>query len=272
MKIITSHDVDHLTVWEHLTKDTIIPKFIIRAHIELLGGKISLREYLNRVGDFFKNKWNGVEEVISFNKSRDIKSTFFVGVNNGVGLSYPLNFVSPVIKRIIDSGFEVGVHGIDYDSFEKVKKEFDTFQTLSGQNKFGIRMHYLRTNNDTYRYMEKSGYLYDATERGMKNPYKIGNMWEFPLQIMDGWMMDGEKRWQTRNLEEAKKETIKLINEASENNLRYLSILFHDRYFSNSFVTWKNWYIWLIDYLLENNYRFITHEDAIRELEGDSFS
>lgn len=267
MKVIISHDVDHISVWEHLTKDTILPKFVVRAHIELLVGKISLKEYARRLGDFLKNKWNGVEEVVAFNKSRKINSTFFIGVNNGVGLSYSLKFAEPLIKYIVENGFEIGVHGIDFESYEKVKAEFNIFQRSSHLEKFGIRMHYLRTNENTFSYMEQAGYLYDATEKGMKNPYKIGKMWEFPLQIMDGWMMDGDKRWQTRNLEQAKAETIKLIEEAKEHNLNYLSILFHDRYFSNSFVTWKNWYTWLIDYLIDNKFEFITHAQAIKELE-----
>ena len=41
MKVIISHDIDHITAREHLT-DTIIPKFIIRNKIELLTGKIRL--------------------------------------------------------------------------------------------------------------------------------------------------------------------------------------------------------------------------------------
>ena len=91
MKILLSHDVDHITVHEHWFKDLIIPKFYIRSVIELLNRKITFKEFLNRLADLTLNKWNGVDEVIAFNQSRNIKSTFFVGVNNGVGLSYELN-------------------------------------------------------------------------------------------------------------------------------------------------------------------------------------
>ena len=41
-----------------------------------------------------------------------IKSNFFIGVNNGVGLSYSLNKVKKWIPKIIARGFNVGVHGI----------------------------------------------------------------------------------------------------------------------------------------------------------------
>ena len=48
MKVIVSHDIDHLTVSEHLFKDAIVPKYYIRSYIELLSGKISLAELFNR--------------------------------------------------------------------------------------------------------------------------------------------------------------------------------------------------------------------------------
>ena len=267
MKIILSHDIDHITVWEHLPKDLILPKFIIRAHVELFSGKILLTEYFNRYGDFLQNRWHKVDELIEFNKSKNIKSTFFIGVNNGLGLSYPISLVKPLMERIIDNQFEIGIHGIDFDSLEKMKVEYDIFKSLCELPSFGIRMHYLRINENTDTYLDQLGYLYDASEQGFKEPYKIGNMWKFPLQMMDAWAINLNKRWQVNNLKQAQAETLRIIDKANEMKLDYFSILFHDRYFSNSFKTWKNWYIWLVDYLIENNYEFITYEQAIKELE-----
>lgn len=267
MKILISHDVDHMTVWEHAKKDLVLPKFIVRAFLELFKGKISFIEFLNRFGDFFSNQWQRVEEVMNFNESRGIKSTFFIGVNNGVGLSYPLKYVEKWVPVIHQRNFEVGVHGIDFDSFEKVKKEHETFKRIFKKESFGIRMHYLRANEHTFSYIEQSGYAYETTTQGFKNPFKTGEMWNFPLQIMDGWAIEGEKRYQSRDLEEAKKYTLAQIEKAKEAGLTHLSILFHDRYFSSSFKTWKDWYMWIIDHLLAEGYEFTTHEEAIKTLE-----
>lgn len=88
MKAIISHDVDHITVWEH--KDLIVPKFLIKSTIELLSGTIPFRDYLSRYEDLIKNKWQNIEELIKFNTKNGIPSTFFLGVNNGVGLVYSL--------------------------------------------------------------------------------------------------------------------------------------------------------------------------------------
>jgi len=40
MKVIISHDIDHITVFEH-KKDLILPEFILRSSVELLLGSVS---------------------------------------------------------------------------------------------------------------------------------------------------------------------------------------------------------------------------------------
>jgi hypothetical protein len=268
MKAIISHDIDHLTVWEHTT-DLILPKFVIRAHIELLLGKISISEYVLRIGDFFKNKWQRIDEVIAFNASMGVPSSFFIGVNNGLGLSYPLKEAAFWIDKVVRQNIEIVVHGINFDTLEGVKKEYDNFKSASSAvNSFGMRMHYVRKNENTLQYLEQSGYIYDSTENSFKNPYKIGKMWEFPFQIMDGWVIDKDKRWQSQNLEQAKYNTLVLIEKAHQEELEYLGIIFHDRYFCDSFKTWKNWYIWLVGYLKDNKIEFVNFRQAIHHLEN----
>ncbi|MDQ3047213.1 MAG: hypothetical protein M3R27_06660 [Bacteroidota bacterium] len=266
MKAIISHDIDHLTVWEH-TKDLIVPKFIIRANIELATGKISFSEYLKRLSDLLGNKWQQIDELIAFNESNGVPSSFFIGVNNGLGLSYSVAQAAVWIEKISKRNIEIGVHGIDFESFETVKREYDIFNQYAAGNSFGMRMHYVRKNENTLKFMEQSGYTYDSTENSFRNPYKIGNMWEFPFQIMDGWVIDKGKRWQNQTLQQAKDTTLKLIDEAHQNNLEYLGVIFHDRYFSDSFKTWKNWYIWMVEYLSANKIQFVNFGQAISQLE-----
>ena len=61
--------------------------------------------------------------------------------------------------------------------------------------------------------------------------------------------------------------TIKIIDKAHQENLLYLGIDFHDRYFSHSFNTWLNWYMWLVEYLKSNKIEFVNYDMAIKELE-----
>jgi|JI9StandDraft_1071089.scaffolds.fasta_scaffold42331_2 hypothetical protein len=268
MKAIISHDIDHITVSEHLFSDVIIPKFMARMHIELLNGKISMREYLLRWADFFKNKWQNIDELITFNNINHIPSSFFIAVNKGIGLNYSNAAAVLWIDQMKQRKCEIGIHGIEFDNSMAICKEFDLFKSLTGLTNFGIRMHYVRNNEHTYNLLEKSGYVYDSTECAFKNPYKIGNMWEFPFQIMDGWVIEGNKRWQSLSLEQSKQNTIKIIDQASELNIQYLGIDFHDRYFSHSFNTWLEWYIWLVDYLKTNKIEFINFNSAVAELEA----
>ncbi|PBQ33863.1 hypothetical protein CNR22_19435 [Sphingobacteriaceae bacterium] len=267
MKAIISHDIDHITVWEHLFRDTIIPKYLARMHIELFAGKISTREYTLRWSDFFKNKWQNIDELITFNNINNVPSSFFIAVNKGIGLNYSNEAALLWIEQMKLRNCEIGLHGIAYDSPEMIKAEFDLFKNLTQSENFGIRMHYVRNTESTYKLLSGAGYSYDSTEHAFKNPYKIGNMWEFPFQIMDGWIIENYKKWQSLNLLQAKENTIRMIDKAFENKLNYLGIDFHDRYFSHSFKTWLDWYIWLVDYLKTNDIECLNFNQAIKELE-----
>ena len=196
MKIIISHDIDHLSVWEHRT-DLIIPKAIIRNSLELTKGYITANEYKNRFRDIIQNNWQRIDELMDYNENNDIPATFFIGVNSGLGLSYTLEDARSWIGKIIKKGFDVGVHGIEYLNYSGMEKEFARFKSCSGLEQFGIRMHYLRNGENTLDFLEKLGYLFDTTIYKTGNPYKIGRMWEFPLQIMDGFLICGNKRWQS---------------------------------------------------------------------------
>jgi hypothetical protein len=267
MKAIISHDIDHITVWEHLFRDAIIPKYLARMHIELFAGKISMREYALRWSDFLKNKWQNIDELITFNNINKVPSSFFIGVNKGVGLNYSNQAALLWIEQMQFRNCEVNIHGIAFDSLKLISDEFEIFKSLTKSKNFGIRMHYVRNTSQTYHLLDKAGYRFDSTEHAFKNPYKIGNMWEFPFQIMDGWIIENYKKWQSLNLAQAKENTIKLIDKAFDHELEYLGIDFHDRYFSHAFKTWLDWYMWLVEYLKTNKIECVNYSQAILELE-----
>jgi hypothetical protein len=268
MKAIISHDIDHITVSEHLLRDTIIPKYMARMHVELALGRISVREYILRWSDFFKNKWQNIDELITFNNINNVPSSFFVAVNKGIGLNYTNNTALLWIDQIKSRNCELGIHGIEFDNIEMIRAEHDLFHDLTKRADFGIRMHYVRNTEQTFKMLADCGYKYDSTEFAYKNPYKIGGMWEFPFQIMDGWVIENGRRWQSVNLKGAKELTVKIIDEAHKHDLKYLGVDFHDRYFSHSFSTWLQWYMWLIEYLKKNNIEFVNYNQAIAELES----
>ena len=81
MKIIVSHDVDHIRAWEHKW-DLIIPKFIVRNLIEYCSKYISGSEMKYRFRNLVTNKWQNLNELMEFDRRHDIPSTFFVAVDN----------------------------------------------------------------------------------------------------------------------------------------------------------------------------------------------
>jgi hypothetical protein len=271
MKVIVSHDVDHLTAFEH-RNDLILPKFFVRNLIETLNGTISFGEMTNRSGEVLRNRWQHIEELMEYDRILGIPSTFFVGVNNGSKLAYPLDQAAKWIRRIHENGFAVGVHGIDFIPEEAVKREFERFNAILPGVNCGIRMHYLRHDGNTIKFMESAGYRFDSSIRELEAPYRSGSLWEFPLHIMDGDMINQGKRYGSKSFPEIQEFTRRAIGRVQEKNIPYMTLLFHDRYFHPSFSIWKSWYEWVVSWCRESGFGFTSYSSAISDLEGELFT
>jgi hypothetical protein len=271
MQVIVSHDIDHIKAFEHLT-DLFLLKHLSRSLAELFNRHISSEEFKKRIFDILKNKFENVSELAEFDLENNVKPTFFIAVNNGLSLSYNGNNAKILANSLIIKGIPVGVHGIDYDSFEDIKNESDKFKILTGLESFGIRMHYLRISDRTLEFLDQSGYSFDSSVFCIKNPYKVGNLWEFPIQLMDSYIFYGKSKYQVKSLEEIRSETVQHITKAVETDLKYFTIVVHDFYYSDSFVKWKNWYEWLITYLKSGGHEFVNFNDAITQLSSINFS
>lgn len=266
MKIIVSHDVDHLYFTDHIFKDFYIPKLIIRNLLRLCRRLISVSEFVAQITFCFKNRITRIPEIIEFDKNHNVPSTFFFGMRNALGMSYSLQSAGKWIEIVKKNKFEVGVHGIDFENLENMNKEYIEFHKISNLKEFGIRMHYVRYNNNTFLSLSKIGYKFDTSEFCkkqilLKNPYKINQMWEFPLQIMDVYIVNGD-------LALAKKRTIEAIKKAIKSGIKYFTFLFHDNQFDERmYPTEKAYYEWFINYCTICGLEFISYSNAIRELE-----
>jgi len=263
MKIIISHDIDHLSIKEHILKDLIIPKYIFWSLLELVKNKITLKIFFTKIMWLFrKNGWNNLEKLIRFDKKMGVNSTFFIAVNNGKKLNYSQNQAKQAINLIKKYNFDIGVHGICYNNYKGIKKEYEYFKKITNINYFGIRIHYLRTNNNTLKNIAKAGYLFDTTilSKNLAQQNKIDNLIEFPFHVMDGNLLGPKTNY---TLDEVKQKTKNLLNRAEKENKKYIAILFHQRYFGNDFPNYKNWYIWLINYCKQQNYKFINYKNLL---------
>lgn len=267
MKVIVSHDLDHITAWEHAW-DGVLAKFLIRSSLQLMSGSIELGEYGSRIAELVRNQWHNLDELIEFDRRNRIPSTFFIGMSRGLGMSYNRNAARSWIARFRDAGFDVGVHGLAYEKAVGIREEFEAFRALSGLTSFGIRMHYLRSSENTSHLLEKTGYLFDSTSMGVTHPLISGRLVEFPLAIMDVRVMYARGGINPVPLAEAQETTKLIIAKALEADLPYLTVLFHDRYYSGCFKVWKQWYEWLIEYLQKKNIPFTSFRDAVAEFKN----
>lgn len=264
MKIIISHDVDHLYPSEHIFRDLIFPKLWVRSLLQWLKGDISLASFGWRLLSIFDKRLHRIPEIIDFDKKMGINSTFFFGMDNILGMSYQKKKVKPWIRYVLEHGCDAGVHGVEIDDVKKMKEEYAAFQKLSGLDHFGIRTHYVRYNKTTFEKMNEIGYLFDTSEFNKKEielltPYQIGSMWEFPLHIMDGYVMNND-------FETAKRLTMLALQKAEECNIEYITFLFHDYMFNKR--TYKNdydYYIWFIGCCREIGAEFVSYKDIINK-------
>jgi len=264
MKIIISHDIDHLSVKEHLFKDLIIEKYIIWTIIEFVKKKISLKLMIRKFASLFKKKgWNNLKELLDFDKKNSIRPAFFIGVSNGRRLNYSLKNAAVAIKMITDEGFEAGVHGIAFKKYKDIKAEYELFKKISGLETFGIRMHYLKKNENTFKFLKEAGYLYDSTllSEDLNQMHDICGIKEIPFHFMDTRYFDPLK---SLGLNVIKKMTAELLDKFEHEKKDYICFLFHQRYFGNDFPDQKAWYEWLICYCRNKNYEFVDFKTLLK--------
>lgn len=266
MKIILSHDVDNLTTKEH-NKDLIVIKMIIRAFIEFFLFRINFSTLFSRLKLILSNNLTNIKELVELDKKYNTKATYFFATSNDNTLAYKSEAAKPHVKYILENNLNVGIHGIAFDNLNKMKAEYDKFLSIHKTNNIGIRMHYLRRNNDTFSYMKEIGYTFDTTEYSpnLKQPYITEEgLIEIPFHIMDSYLFQ-EKGIQKYNSKYAIEYTKNIIDKNKEKNI-ILNINFHQEYFSDGWKDWKDWYTWIVQYCHNENIEFISYQEVVNEL------
>lgn len=270
MKVIVSHDVDNLTRREHL-KDLIIIKMIIRAFLELFLCRINLSTFLSRIGCILKNNFTNIEDLVIFDVKYNTKATYFFATSQDNTLAYKAEAAKEFVKFIRKNNLNVGLHGIAYNDLSIMKSEYDKFIEIHNTKDIGIRMHYLRRDNNTFSFMNEIGYTFDSTEYStdLKQPYVTEEgLIEIPFHIMDSYLFQ-EKGLQKHSLKYAIDFTQNIINSNYDKNV-ILNINLHQEYFSKGWKDWKDWYIWLVAYCKDKNIEFTSYQEVVNELKNKS--
>lgn len=267
MKIILSHDVDHLHWKHHYFRDLTLQKHVARHSLSWLRKKIPFSVWKERMK--VRGVYNNLAELLDFYDSYQIKANFFFGMDQALGLVYTPQEATPWINKIMEHGHQAGVHGIEYANPDNIKKEYQSFQSVSGLNTFGIRTHYLRMNGYTLERFAEQGYQYDSTVQGILHPFKIGSMWEIPMSLMDASLLPDAQS--NLHLNTWKKASRLRIDQALDLQIPYFVVNLHDIYFhQKQFPVIFDWFHWLIDEFCLQNFEFISFHQAVTELEKSS--
>jgi hypothetical protein len=122
LKIIVSHDVDHLYPSDHIFNDLIFPKLWVRSFFQLIYGDIGILTFYNRLISIFENQLTRIPELVEFDIQNNIPSIFFFGMNSKLGMSYKKTTAIPWIKFVAEKGLDVGVHGAEIENIKEIQK------------------------------------------------------------------------------------------------------------------------------------------------------
>ena len=154
---------------------------------------------------FAKDPWNCFEDWMRIENEMGVKSSFyFIPFKDVAGIDAPkireakYDLDKGLIGKLVEDGWEVGVHGIDnWKRVEKGKEELQRISKLIN-SKVGTRIHWLFFDDETWKRLDEAGYYYDTSfgyndDVGLRagtlqvyKPRDVKNLVELPLNIQDG--------------------------------------------------------------------------------------
>jgi len=291
-----THDIDHPLIRNHAFDHTMFG-FLYRATAGSLKawatGRITLR-------DLARN-WTAaaVLPLVHLGLTRDIWSEFdryleleagcggtYFAIpkrddpgRNGEGYAsrlrasrYEISEILPQLKRILQAGSEVGLHGVDaWRDRESGEAEMKVLRGVVGDKEVGIRMHWLFFDENSPRILDEAGFTYDSSlgycetvgfRAGTLQAYRplaARHLLELPLVVMDTALFYPAYL----NLDEAGAKDLvwRLIDHASRLG-GALTINWHDRSIFPERL-WDGFYIRLLDELKRRGAWMPTASDAV---------
>lgn len=276
-EILLTHDVDSLNsrdryVFLHNAKELMLNR--------------DKRKFSYRLSNFtldlVKNRHLQIKNCISIEKRREAVSEFYFiqGLKHRLGKRYEMEDIKSEIDFIKNSSdCVIGLHTnyFSYENTEAIRDEIDAIESGARVKVESGRNHYLRFSiPNTWQALSSSGIKCDCTlgysdingfRAATSNqfiPYDIIkdetiNICEVPLIIMDSLAMEKNKGF------EEKWNDIKNI---IDNVVRFrgtASILWHERLIYDK--DYKAMYERILDYIKNNNGKFILSSEIIRRSE-----
>jgi peptidoglycan/xylan/chitin deacetylase (PgdA/CDA1 family) len=222
--ICLSHDIDAL---EH-------PYSSLRGLLRSAGHRGTWRlllDYLSRKPSARSNPYDTFDKILDLERLYKAKSTFFAPpVNNVANISY--------VRRVRDSGWEVGLHGISGSHLSacKVVEQKEILEEILGSKISGIRQHRLDLMIPrTFEFERAAGFSYDSSyfppRYGRERMYcpltVVEGLIEIPLAFMDS---DFSEMTLTNGIERTWKRIERILEEYRQNE-GVCTVLWHPHAF-----------------------------------------
>ncbi|MCI0557601.1 MAG: hypothetical protein MN733_03840 [Nitrososphaera sp.] len=184
-------------------------------------------ETIRRVETEGYNPYYGIPEIISLEERWGVRSTFFFRPYYDDGS--PVDQYKQVMRELARGGWEIGVHVNNAELMSTVMKEKAAVEYTANIRLKGSRVHYLKIRHPDLAILEHSGLEYDSSvcfnkshleDRRNYGYFKMGNLVEFPITIMDAYMFT------YMNVQED--AILKAVDRALTMAEGFMTILWHD--------------------------------------------
>jgi peptidoglycan/xylan/chitin deacetylase (PgdA/CDA1 family) len=142
-----------------------------------------------------RNPYYNIPDYMDIEDRYGIKSTFFFRTiyEDGYFRDYEDD-----IQALIKGGWEIGLHTdpISANSLEKIRDEMKQLELITRHPIISNRVHYLNNDTQLASRLQSLGFVYDSSVMKYKDRvtkydmgfYKVGNLIEFPITLMDAYI------------------------------------------------------------------------------------
>jgi peptidoglycan/xylan/chitin deacetylase (PgdA/CDA1 family) len=165
-----------------------------------------------------KSPYLNFKEIMDIEETFEARSSFyFLATDTDITrFRYAIEDLDDELGRIVDRGWEIGLHGgyYAYNDSEKILTEKTRLEQVLGRKVVGYRNHYLRIHiPGTWEKLAQAGFLYDSSlgyneivgfRNGMCHPFRPFNLntdsevdiLEIPLTIMDDTLFESTQSFE----------------------------------------------------------------------------
>jgi hypothetical protein len=294
--VCLSHDIDFLRIRDHKFDHTMFG-FLYRALFisfwKFLKGKVYFSRLLRNwsAAFFLPCVYLGIvkDYFFQFDKylevEKELASTFFIipfknrpGIDNtgqthrARAARYDINDIEPEVKKLILAGREIALHGIDaWRDPANGREELQRIARITGNNRVGIRSHWLYQYEKSPQHLEEAGFIYDSSvgyndtigyhsgTTQVFRPFKAVTLFELPLHIMDTAL------FYAGHMDLAEPQAMALVEGIIANAQRFggvLTINWHDRSMGPERL-WDSFYKSILARLKDMRVWFATASQAV---------